>query len=207
MGAEAQCAITCNAKTTAGKARLETDVLQLRSEDLKIDVPFKEMKNVTAKDGVLSLIHRRDKLALQLGKAADKWAQKILHPPTRLTKIGVKPHWRVSVIGKIERAFADELRGAVTLVSERRTVNDSDAIFLAAADSRDLKRIQSVTRSLRPDGALWIVRPKGDPRMTERSVMAAGKAAGLVDVKVVAFSPTHTAEKFVVPVKNRKNKS
>lgn len=33
--------------------------------------------------------------------------------------------------------------------------------------------------------------------------MAAGKAAGLVDVKVVSFSPTHTAEKFVIPVKDR----
>ena len=32
--------------------------------------------------------------------------------------------------------------------------------------------------------------------------MAAGKAAGLVDVKVVGFSPTHTAEKFVIPVAN-----
>ena len=29
--------------------------------------------------------------------------------------------------------------------------------------------------------------------------MAAGKAAGLVDVKVVSFSATHTAEKFVDP--------
>jgi hypothetical protein len=33
--------------------------------------------------------------------------------------------------------------------------------------------------------------------------MAAGKAAGLVDVKVVRFSETHTAEKFVRPVATR----
>jgi glycerate-2-kinase len=30
-------------------------------------------------------------------------------------------------------------------------------------------------------------------------LLAAGKAAGLVDVKVVGFSTTHTAEKFVIP--------
>ena len=35
--------------------------------------------------------------------------------------------------------------------------------------------------------------------------MAAGKAAGLVDVKVVKFSETHTAEKFVIPVARRKS--
>jgi hypothetical protein len=33
--------------------------------------------------------------------------------------------------------------------------------------------------------------------------MVAGKAAGLVDVKVVSFSATHTAEKFVIPIKDR----
>ena len=36
--------------------------------------------------------------------------------------------------------------------------------------------------------------------------MAAGKAAGLVDVKVVAFSATHTAEKFVIPVAKRRDR-
>jgi hypothetical protein len=34
--------------------------------------------------------------------------------------------------------------------------------------------------------------------------MAAGKAAGLVDVKVVRFSETHTAEKFVIPKSRRR---
>jgi len=34
--------------------------------------------------------------------------------------------------------------------------------------------------------------------------MDAGKSAGLVDVKVVGFSPTHSALKFVTPVKDRK---
>jgi hypothetical protein len=54
-------------------------------------------------------------------------------------------------------------------------------------------------------GALW--EPSGEdflsPALTEAEVMAAGKEAGLVDVKVVSFSPTHTAEKFVIPVSAR----
>ena len=33
--------------------------------------------------------------------------------------------------------------------------------------------------------------------------MAAGKRAGLVDVKVVSYSDTHSAEKYVIPVANR----
>jgi hypothetical protein len=48
-----------------------------------------------------------------------------------------------------------------------------------------------------------VVRPKGRPEISEAAVMAAGKAAGLVDVKVVSLSATHTAEKLVIPVKDR----
>jgi hypothetical protein len=48
-----------------------------------------------------------------------------------------------------------------------------------------------------------VIRPKGKAVITESDVMAAGKKAGLVDVKVVSFSETHTAEKFVIPVAKR----
>ena len=53
--------------------------------------------------------------------------------------------------------------------------------------------------SLSSAGALWIVYPKGRQEITELQVLDAGRAAGLVDVKVVSFSATHTALKFVRP--------
>jgi hypothetical protein len=50
---------------------------------------------------------------------------------------------------------------------------------------------------------VWVIRPKGSDRISENDVMAAGRAAGLYDVKVVRFSDTHTAQKFVIPKKDR----
>ena len=44
---------------------------------------------------------------------------------------------------------------------------------------------------------------KGRKDITENGVLAAGRAAGLKDVKVVGFSPTHTALKFVIHVARR----
>ena len=64
---------------------------------------------------------------------------------------------------------------------------------------KDLGRFVSLQRSLAPDGALWSIRPKGRAEISESVVVAAGKAAGLVDVKVARFSDSHTAEKFVRP--------
>ena len=46
----------------------------------------------------------------------------------------------------------------------------------------DHERLPALKSSLAPNGALWIIRPKGVKHITESDTMAAGKAAGLVDV-------------------------
>jgi hypothetical protein len=51
--------------------------------------------------------------------------------------------------------------------------------------------------------ALWVVYPKGQKSITEADVIGAGRKAGLKDVKVVGFSATLTALKFVIPVEKR----
>jgi len=62
-----------------------------------------------------------------------------------------------------------------------------------------LTRIKKLIGSLASAGALWIVYPKGRQEIKELQVLEAGRAAGLVDVKVVSFSATHTALKFIRP--------
>lgn len=73
-------------------------------------------------------------------------------------------------------------------------------LFFYGAESRDaVPRMVDLRHKLKPAGALWVIRPKGSTALTEAAVMAAGKRAGLVDVKVAGFSETHTAEKSVIP--------
>jgi hypothetical protein len=203
MGTESHCTISVNGKSVRGKARLETDVLQLRGADLKLDVPFTQMKKVRADDGALSFNGPDGSVTLDLGSDASKWAGKILHPPSRLAKIGVKPAWRVATLGIEDQDFLAELEDAAAFLSIGRTVKNCDAIFFGATAASQLGRLAVLKRSLKPNGALWVIRPKGRPEISETAVMQAGKAAGLVDVKVVSFSATHTAEKFVIPIKDR----
>jgi len=88
-------------------------------------------------------------------------------------------------------------------VSIGRVMPDSDAIFYGVSRGTELRRLEKLKIGLKPNGALWTIRPKGRAEVSEGAVMAAGKAAGLVDVKVVSFSATHTAEKFVIPLASR----
>jgi hypothetical protein len=203
MGAEATCVARFNGLTASGKARLETEVLQFRGGDLKLSIPFRQMSKVSARGGTLSVIFPDGAASFDLGAAAPKWADKILHPPSRLQKIGVKPEWRASAIGVADTAFLKELEAGIALLSIGRVLKASDAIFYGVTKEAELSRLEKLKVSLKPDGALWIIRPKGRPEISERATMAAGKAAGLVDVKVVGFSATHTAEKFVIPVRQR----
>ena len=107
------------------------------------------------------------------------------------------------MVGVDESMFLEELKGKVADFSVGRIARDSDAIFFGATKASDLQRLETLTTMMKPNAALWVIRPKGRPEISEAVVMAAGKAAGLVDVKVVRFSSTHTAEKFVLPLSKR----
>ena len=203
MGAEAICTVRFKSKTVSGKARLETEVLQFCGGDLRLSIPFKQMSKIAARDSTLSVTFPDGTASFDLGAAASKWAEKIRHPPSRLQKIGVKADWRVSTLGVDDTAFLKELEDASAHLSIGRIVKDCDAIFFGVTKEAGLTRLEKLKASLKPNGALWIIRPKGRPEISERATMAAGKAAGLVDVKVVGFSPTHTAEKFDVPLAHR----
>jgi hypothetical protein len=207
MGAEAKCTVRSGGKSATGTARLEMDVLQFRGADLRLSIPFKAMKKVVARDGTLTVTSGDGPASFDLGPAAVKWADKIKNPPSRLDKIGVKPDWRASALGVEDETFLTELERAVAFLSIGRVAKESDAIFYGVTKEAQLSRLEPLKGGIKANGAIWVIRPKGRPEISEGAVMAAGKRAGLVDVKVVSFSATHTAEKFVIPVAKRPGKA
>ncbi len=202
MGAEAKCRVTVGRTTADGKALLETDELIFRGGDLRLSIPYSTISAVDAKDGVLRVTSPDGIASFELGDAAVKWADKIRNPPRRIDKLGIKAGQRVLLVGLRDATFHEEIKTCGATVLARGT-EPADAIFLAAHDRGDLDRLVTLQKFLAPAGAIWVIRPKGSAAISEADVMKAGKAAGLVDVKVVRFSDTHTAEKFVIPVARR----
>lgn len=203
MGQELRCTATIDGKRGKGKALLETDDLVFRSPDLRAKIPYKSIREVRDSNGKLVVRHDGGTATFELGADAAKWAGRIRSPKSRIDKLGVNADQHVAVIGVRDTAFDAELRGRARTVTSRLGPRH-DIIFYAANDAAALAKLAEVKAHLAPDGALWIVRPKGHPEVTESGVMAAGRRAGLVDVKVVKFSETHTAEKFVIPVNARR---
>lgn len=205
MGNEANCVASLGRQKARGKALLETSEVIFRSEDgaLRLRIPFSTVKSAEAEDGQLRLETPDGLAILSLGGNAGKWCQKILHPKSRIEKLGIKPDSRVSLLGDFDAEFLSELRAVTKNITNGKAADGSDWIFFAANSTKDLAQIPKLTKSMQGAAALWVVYPKGQKQITENDVLGAGRKAGLKDIKVVGFSPTHTALKFVIPVDRR----
>jgi hypothetical protein len=202
MGDEHRATVTYAGAASEGRALLETDELIFRGE-FRLVVPFAQIERVEARDGSLVVRFGGDEATFELGPKAERWADRIRNPKTRADKLGVKPGLRVSLAGEHDRDFVEELRAREVELSDE-PVPDSDLVFLRADDVASLLRIADVADSIRPDGHVWVVAPKGRKDIRETDVLAAGRDAGLKDTKVARFSHTHTAHRFTIPLDARR---
>ena len=204
MGYDATCILRCDGKTARGTAHLEQKALVFRGT-VRLVIPLAEVSAATALDGTLIVRFGGRAAEFVIGTAAGKWADRITNPPSRLDKLGVKAGMTIAAIGISDNGFLSEVAGRAGKVARRApaATRPADLIFYGVERREALGRLAAFVPLVKPHGALWIVRPKGRKDVTEAETMAAGKRAGLVDVKVVSFSETHTAEKFVIPVARR----
>lgn len=190
-------------KVFKGKALLETDELIFQGEH-RLTIPFKKMKSVEANDGELRVFFQDGTASFVVDQKADRWKEKLLHPKSVLDKLGVKGDSRVSVDGVTDKHFLNQLKDKTNNASIKRLQRGSDIIFYAADSKMELRKLKGLKQFLKSNGALWIVSLKGrHAKIKDAEVMAAGKKAGFVDTKVVGFSATHTALKFVIPLSSR----
>jgi hypothetical protein len=203
MGLEANCkAAQGKGKFVDVKAMLEGDHILVRSPSLRVRLMVADLDSVIASEkGILQLTLKAgmgEAVRIDLGSkaAAEKWVQKILHPPTRLDKLGVKAGVTVLADGRHERDFLREIEGFAAAAGPA----EADIVFSLADSAPDLARSVELARGMRrARAALWVVYPKGVERIRQEDVFAALRGAGFVDTKVCGFSSTHTALRFTRP--------
>ena len=187
------------------KLHLDSQTLTLRDE-LKLSIPLKGVQQIAAKEGRLTIKWNDDTIVLHVGDKAERLAKSIRNPPSLLDRLGVKPNHTVSILGLDDQSFVRELRQRTATVVDGSVKAKSDIILLRARQRTNLQRLKTLRRSIKSEGAIWVLWKKGskDPKdVKESEVMAAGKAHGLVDVKIASFSDELSALKFVIPVADR----
>lgn len=205
MGLEAECAARFGRQSSVGRAQLEEKEVLFRGT-FRVKVPLGPGTTATAKGGVLDLAWPEGTLRLELGAAAEKWLAKIQNPRGRVDKLGVKQGMRVAILGLRDAAFEAEVRARTGQVTVGKTPREADLVVVRMERTADLERLSALREAVAPDGAVWVVWPKGVKAFREDDVRAAGPSAGLVDVKVMSFSEELSGLKLVVPVAQRQKR-
>ncbi|WP_332772789.1 DUF3052 family protein [Phenylobacterium sp.] len=192
MGKDAQVEARFPDGPDQGRLQYEPPKLLFRGAQRRV-YQGDDLKGARAEAGDLVLA---DGSRFALGeKAAASWAEAMVNPKGRLDKLGVKPGMRTAILGVADDALAGELagRGAETVCD----LTALDILFYAADSAEELARIGDLVPALAEKGAIWVVSRKGKAAtLKDVQVMAAAKAVGLVDNKVVAFSDSLTALRF-----------
>ena len=199
MGQEARCLARVGERVVEVKALLESDELIVRGEH-RARLPFAGLDGVEAADGRLTLHRDGESIVLELGPSAERWAAKIRNPPTLLDKLGVKAGQRVATLGLTDLDLLAQLRAVATVSAHPPIAGaELDLVFVQVGALDDLGALAALREAIVQHGAVWVLHPKGRRDLKDTDVMAAGKAAGLVDNKVARVSETLSALRLVIP--------
>jgi hypothetical protein len=118
-----------------------------------------------------------------------------------LDKLGIRPGMRVALIDVDDPDVRSLIAERTSDVREGTPEPETDVVLLGAETPAALAPLEMLATRIRPNGAIWIVSRKGKAAtLRYEQVLDVAKAAGLIDNKVVSFSSTHTALRFVIPV-------
>ena len=93
-------AIIKNAEST-GSLHVDSNELSFRSADLKWSIKVGKGTSARAEDGDLVVRRGSKSATFQVGSKAEKWVDKVLHPPSRGKKLGLKSGARYAISGRL----------------------------------------------------------------------------------------------------------
>ncbi len=194
MGLETTCRARFGSVEVHGKLQLETDFIRFAGEP-SCKIALRDLESASVDDGTLFLEFGGRIAAFDLGPKAATWLDRIRSPKSLFQKLGVSEGVGYRLIGEPRDGFEAELLAVGARMAEAQAA--PDLIFAFAQTLDDLASLGSWIEAAGPATALWIVYPKARKDITEAAVLRAGRIAGLTDTKVVRFSESQTALKFV----------
>lgn len=195
MGLELKnCSAVIKDSEHEGHLHVDSNELSFRSTDLKWSVKVGPGTNAKSTDGELVVRRGSKSATFRVGLNADKWVDKILHPPSRGKKLGLKAGTRYWMSGEFESTFHDELRGHG--LGEARSTKSCDVAFVLMHTSADLKMFDKIVKASEPGTHLWAVYPKGKEGVGQTEVIARAREHGMGPGKGIAFDDVYSAMRF-----------
>lgn len=195
MGLEAKCeAKFTSEKTVAGKLHLDSVSLAFSSKEQKWKCDLVNISKLKVDEGWLQIGTGKNAVRFQLGEAADRWKTKILNPPTRLDKLGLKKGMVCLLKGKFDIEFIQQLSEAEIRIS--RTLDAAQVVLAQCEKTKELDKLRDLLESAKVKTHFWIVWPKGVQEITQAEVMKFAKSFGMGPGKNCSFDDRLSAMRF-----------
>jgi len=204
MGQETKGKARIEGSEVEGRLYLESDQLLFRGGGNRLAIALNDLKSARANGGTLVLTVGRKKYEFDIGSLAQRWADRMSNPRTLVQKLGVKSDSTVAYIGARDAKLLAELESAAETVSKKCTRRDYDLIFVGVEKPSDLELLKGFDASIKSNGGVWVIFPKGTPDLKAEIIIPKVKSKGLVDNKIARVSDRLTGMKFVIPVHLRK---
>ena len=138
MGLETKTFAIQNRRKTPGKLYLDSKSLSFRSNEMKCEFSLGDSLSAKVLNGKLYVQQGQTRVVFELGSAAPKWLEKILNPPSRTKKLGIKPDNKVWLSVGFEKAFRDEIKETGATIT--RKLERSDLAIWKVAGKEQLSQ-------------------------------------------------------------------
>jgi hypothetical protein len=115
----------------------------------------------------------------------------------------VKAGQTVTLVGEHEASVRADVSALGARIVDGAAARDADWHFVAMDGAADLVRLDAVRADMKDTSGIWAVWPKGRKEFREDDIRNHALSIKLVDVKVMAWSATHSGLKLVVRTKDR----
>ncbi len=185
MGLEIKTVAVKGAKKFSGKLHLDSRELKFSSPEFKWSIPLGDGIKAIAKKTKLIVSKGRDKVTFEIGERPERWVDKILNPPSRLDKLGVKPGMKCWLSKGFESEFKTELKSQEAKIT--RQIDNCDLAFFSIDDRKNFGSLLECCDAMPGATNIWVVYPKGSNAITQGEVMGTLKKAGFGPSKTASF--------------------
>lgn len=196
MGLEANVVATYVRKSYEGKLHVDSKCISFRAKDFKWEAALGESIKAEADDGVLKIVSDRRKISFTIGDSASKWVDKVLNPPSRMKKFGVKEMHRVWVSKGFDKSFKDEIKSVGAKIT--RIIDNCDLAICIIKHRGMLPELDEYVEQLPEKKNIWVVWPKGSSDVGQTDVMQHAKSLGMGPSKTAAFDGNHSSMRFAI---------
>ncbi len=194
VGLEAKTTAKTGTKEILGRLHVDSKQLEFSSREFKWKAKLGPELKATARENWLVVKQGRDKIEFDIGKDAARWVEKILNPPDRPKKLGLKAGMKAWVGTGFDATFKSELKQVE--LSVVRDPAKCEIAFCMVGHRHELKQTAKLLQQI-PDGVnIWIVWPKGIDEVRQADVMEAAASGKFGPSKTAAFDDHHSSMRF-----------